>query len=355
MIDFRLDARTNVPPYLQLVDQVRQALRMGLLEAGDQLPTVREVAESIAINPNTVLKAYRELEHERLVEGRPGPRHVRDPLVSRTVAREPRAAPARPASVWLRRAKEGRHGSGRHRRALRDHASHVRSRGCGVTTRARGERARQAIRPDMGAPRLLAVAPAGPRRRAGRAERRREDDPAEAGGWPAPTERGARPRRSARCRATTSQRSAGSGSSGRTRRCTRDFTVADLLTMGRKLNAQWDTTGAVDRLSQLGIPLDRAAGRLSGGQRAQVALTLALAKQPDLLVLDEPVASLDPLARRDFLAALMGSVAERGLTVILSSHLIADLEHRCDYLIVLSDSRVQVLGPVDDCSPATRR
>jgi ABC-2 type transport system ATP-binding protein len=128
----------------------------------------------------------------------------------------------------------------------------------------------------------------------------------------------------------------------------RDFTVDDLLTVGGKLNARWDAAGAVHRLGRLGIPLDRRAGRLSGGQRAQVALTLALAKQPDLLVLDEPVASLDPLARRDFLAALMGSVAERGLTVILSSHLIADLEHRCDYLIVLADSRVQVLGPVDE-------
>jgi ABC-2 type transport system ATP-binding protein len=128
----------------------------------------------------------------------------------------------------------------------------------------------------------------------------------------------------------------------------RDFTVDDLLTMGRKLNARWDAAGAVERLTQLAIPFDQRVRRLSGGQRAQVALTLALAKQPDLLVLDEPVASLDPLARRDFLAVLMGSVAARGLTVILSSHLIADLEHRCDYLIVLSDSRVQVLGSVDE-------
>ena len=127
-----------------------------------------------------------------------------------------------------------------------------------------------------------------------------------------------------------------------------DFTVAELLTMGGKLNPRWDQPGAMDRLDRLAIPLDRRTGRLSGGQRAQVALTLALAKQPELLVLDEPVASLDPLARKDFLAALMGSVAERGLTVILSSHLIADLEHRCDYLIVLSESRVQVLGEVDD-------
>jgi ABC-2 type transport system ATP-binding protein len=127
-----------------------------------------------------------------------------------------------------------------------------------------------------------------------------------------------------------------------------DFTVAELLTMGAKLNPRWDQRGAKERLERLAIPLDRRTGRLSGGQRAQVALTLALAKQPDLLVLDEPVASLDPLARKDFLAALMGSVAEHGLTVILSSHLIADLEHRCDYLIVLSESRVQVLGEVDE-------
>ena len=127
-----------------------------------------------------------------------------------------------------------------------------------------------------------------------------------------------------------------------------DFTVAELLTMGEKLNPRWDQAGAKDRLGRLAIPLDRKTGRLSGGQRAQVALTLALAKQPELLVLDEPVASLDPLARKDFLAALMGSVAERGLTVILSSHLIADLEHRCDYLIVLSESRVQALGQVDE-------
>ena len=127
-----------------------------------------------------------------------------------------------------------------------------------------------------------------------------------------------------------------------------DFTVEDLLTMGSKLNRRWDRPGAVERLARLGIPLDRRAGRLSGGQRAQVALTIALAKRPDLLVLDEPVASLDPLARREFLATLMGSVAEQGLTVILSSHLIADLEHRCDYLIVLSEARVQVLGRVED-------
>jgi len=129
----------------------------------------------------------------------------------------------------------------------------------------------------------------------------------------------------------------------------RDLTVADHLEMGRRLNGHaWDRPSARERLAKLSIPLDRRADELSGGQRAQVALTIALAKRPDLLVLDEPVASLDPLARRTFLSELMGEVAARELTVLLSSHLIADLEHRCDYLVILSDSSVQVLGDVDD-------
>ena len=105
MIEFRLDARSNVPPYLQLVEQVRQALRMGLLESGDQLPTVREVAESIAINPNTVLKAYRELEHERLVEGRPGlGTFVIKSLAGPSLASH--AALRRELTTWLRRARK---------------------------------------------------------------------------------------------------------------------------------------------------------------------------------------------------------------------------------------------------------
>ena len=127
-----------------------------------------------------------------------------------------------------------------------------------------------------------------------------------------------------------------------------DFNVADHLTMGAKLNPRFDQALARDRLGRLGVPLDRRVGTLSGGQRAQVALAMALAKRPELLLLDEPVASLDPLARREFLQVLMGSVAEQGLTVLLSSHLVADLERVCDYLIVLQAARVQVLGPVDD-------
>jgi ABC-2 type transport system ATP-binding protein len=87
---------------------------------------------------------------------------------------------------------------------------------------------------------------------------------------------------------------------------------------------------------------------LSGGQRAQVALCLALAKRPGLLLLDEPLASLDPLARREFLSALMDAVAEEAMTVVLSSHLIADLERVCDHLMVLRSGRVQTLAATDE-------
>ena len=128
----------------------------------------------------------------------------------------------------------------------------------------------------------------------------------------------------------------------------RDFSVADLLTMGRRLNPRWDQQTALARLGKLGIPLDKRAGKLSGGQQAQVALTLALGKRPDLLLLDEPLASLDPLARREFLRVLLDAALEQGLTVLLSSHIISDLERVCDYLIILSSARVQLVGEIDE-------
>jgi ABC-2 type transport system ATP-binding protein len=128
----------------------------------------------------------------------------------------------------------------------------------------------------------------------------------------------------------------------------RDFTAAELITMGGKLNQRWDAELAHRRLAELGIPTDLAVGKLSGGQRAQVALGLALAKRPRLLLLDEPIASLDPLARREFLQALMGAVGDGDTTVLLSSHLLADLERTCDHLIVLQAGQVQLAGSVDD-------
>jgi ABC-2 type transport system ATP-binding protein len=126
------------------------------------------------------------------------------------------------------------------------------------------------------------------------------------------------------------------------------LSIADHLRFGAHTNPGWDHQLAEDRITKLGLDPFQKAGKLSGGQRAQLALTLAIAKQPDLLILDEPVASLDPLARREFLQGLMAHVAEHGAGVILSSHLVSDLERVCDYLIVLIASRVRVAGEVDD-------
>jgi len=126
------------------------------------------------------------------------------------------------------------------------------------------------------------------------------------------------------------------------------LSVADHLRLGARLNPGWDAELARDRVERLDLDPHQKAGTLSGGQRAQLALTLAVAKRPELLILDEPVASLDPLARREFLADLMEATAEQELSVVLSSHLVADLERVCDYLIVLVGSRVRVAGPVDE-------
>jgi len=126
------------------------------------------------------------------------------------------------------------------------------------------------------------------------------------------------------------------------------LSVADHLRLGAWLNPGWDPDLAQRRIDKLGLDPSQRAGKLSGGQRAQLALTLALAKRPELLVLDEPVASLDPLARREFLQGLMEAVAEHGVSVVLSSHLVADLERVCDYLVVLVASRVQVIGPIEE-------
>ena len=143
------------------------------------------------------------------------------------------------------------------------------------------------------------------------------------------------------------------------------LSVADHLRLGAHLNPGWDAQLARDRIRRLGLEPARKAVKLSGGQRAQLALTLAIAKKPDLLILDEPIASLDPLARREFLQSLTEFTAGHQVSVVLSSHLVGDLERVCDYLIVLVASRVQVAGQVGEllashrqltgppCDPAT--
>jgi len=128
----------------------------------------------------------------------------------------------------------------------------------------------------------------------------------------------------------------------------KNLPVADMLQLTSNLNRRFDRGYAQERLSELGIPLKRKAGKLSGGQQAQLALTLALARRPRLLVLDEPVAMLDPIARHDFMATVLTAAADDGVSVLLSSHVLTELERVADYLILMSRGRVQVAGEVED-------
>ena len=128
----------------------------------------------------------------------------------------------------------------------------------------------------------------------------------------------------------------------------KNLPVADMVHVARDLNSRWDQPRADKRLADLGIPAKKKVGQLSGGQKAQLALTIALARRPDLLVLDEPLAALDPLARHDFMNSVLAAVAADGISVVLSSHVVAELERMADYLIVLSRGKVQVTGKVED-------
>ena len=123
----------------------------------------------------------------------------------------------------------------------------------------------------------------------------------------------------------------------------RGFTVGQILQLGRHLNPRWDQAAAVARLKRVDIGLNRKVAHLSGGQHARVSLALALGKRPDLLLLDEPLSNLDPLARREFMKALVEVVAAEGLSVILSSHVVAELERVCDHLVILNGGHVQVV------------
>jgi ABC-2 type transport system ATP-binding protein len=133
------------------------------------------------------------------------------------------------------------------------------------------------------------------------------------------------------------------------------LTVGEHLTLGARLNPRWDRRLARERIESAGLDPRQRAGKLSGGQRAQLALTLAVAKRPDLLVLDEPVVNLDPLARREFLQRLMESAADAGVTVILSSHVLGDLERICDYLVLLAAARVRLAGDIGELLASHRQ
>jgi ABC-2 type transport system ATP-binding protein len=134
----------------------------------------------------------------------------------------------------------------------------------------------------------------------------------------------------------------------------RDFSIADMFHLGRAMNPNWDQDLAQARMDALDIPLKRKVKQLSGGQRAQVSLTMALAKRAPLLVLDEPVSSLDPVARLEFMREVMAAAADTGLTVLIASHVVSELERLCDWLIVLTGGRVRLAGPADELVAAHR-
>lgn len=127
----------------------------------------------------------------------------------------------------------------------------------------------------------------------------------------------------------------------------RQLSVADTLRLAGRLNDRWDRRWARQRVAELAIPLSAKLGALSSGRQAQVALTVALARRPELLILDEPLARLDPLARHEFLAAVLEAVATDGVSVVFSSHVLAELDRVADYLVVLSEGHVQVAGETD--------
>jgi len=128
----------------------------------------------------------------------------------------------------------------------------------------------------------------------------------------------------------------------------RNLSAGDMLHLTRNLNRRFDQPYARARLAELGIPLGKKVGKLSGGQQVQLALTLALARRPRLLILDEPLAMLDPLARQDFMATVLAAMADHGVSVLLSSHALAELERVADYLILLSGGQVRLAAEVED-------
>ncbi len=132
----------------------------------------------------------------------------------------------------------------------------------------------------------------------------------------------------------------------------RRFTVAETLRLGRELNPGWDQRAAEQIVRAGNVPMDAKVGTLSGGQRTRVAFALAFGKRPDVLLLDEPMSDLDPLVRHELMTTLMAEAAEHGTTVLMSSHMLSELESVCDFLLVISGGGLRVAGDVDEIRSA---
>ncbi|WP_262059800.1 ABC transporter ATP-binding protein [Streptomyces sp. STR69] len=132
------------------------------------------------------------------------------------------------------------------------------------------------------------------------------------------------------------------------------FRVSETLRMGRELNPTWHQETAERIVAAGDIPLDARVGTLSGGQRTRVAFALALGKRPRLLLLDEPMADLDPLVRRQMMDTLMAEAAQHGSTVVMSSHLVSELDEVCDFLVLIGNGTVKLAGDVAELIGAHR-
>ncbi|WP_189930960.1 ABC transporter ATP-binding protein [Streptomyces sulfonofaciens] len=135
----------------------------------------------------------------------------------------------------------------------------------------------------------------------------------------------------------------------------RRFTVAETLRLGRELNPGWDQRAAENVVRAGNVPMEARIGTLSGGQRTRVAFALAFGKRPDLLMLDEPMSDLDPLVRHELMGVLLAGAAEHGTTVLMSSHILSELEDVCDFLLVISAGGLRMAGDVDELRSAHLR
>ena len=363
-IEFRLDPSSGVPTYLQLVQQVEHALRLGYLKPGDQLPKVRDVVAALTINPNTVLKAYKELETKGLAAGRPGQGTFVQATLSQVTLPE-LSGLRRSMLGWLASAEEaGLDEDGivaLFTSALRDFFKGRQG--------ARAATARPATRSQRnGGRRMNVIETSGLGKRYGKAWALRDCTLAVPEGLLAALvgPNGAGKSTLMNMAAGLTVPTAGTATvlggqptgspaaldgiafMAQDAPVYRNLSVADMLHLTRNLNRRFDESAARQRLTDLGIPLKKKTGKLSGGQQAQVALTVALARRPRLLILDEPLSALDPLARQDFLATVMTAMADDGVSVVLSSHALAELERVADYLVVLGGGELRLAGEVDD-------
>ena len=345
LIQFRLDRRSGVPAYRQVVDQVRQAVQLGTLRPGDQLPTVRDVVKQIAINPNTVHRAYRELETRGVTEGRQGIGTFIGPGVPEVPEHqgelEAKAATVDGPRPGGRAAHRGHHRPRDHDLADRTHGGVMKESAIETVDLGRRYGRRWVLENcDLQVPVGTVTGLVGPNG-AGKSTLMRL-----CAGLSRPTT-GHVSILGDEIRPNGTGHLAHIGYLDQHRPMYRSLRVEEAMRVGRRLNTRWDDDAARTWIAELGVPPRARLSALSEGQATMVALVVCLAKVPEVVVLDEPLASLDPLARRQLIETLLGAVTDRRTTVFLSSHIVSELEPVCDHLVIMSEGRVSIAGSVE--------